>query len=211
MEKKPSKLLTSRKSDKFTDRQERFIEKMADPSIKSKAEAAREAGYSPNGAKQAAAILLTNIDLCEAIEKRKADLAERADVKAEAILGGAATQAFASIDDALDEEGHFDINKARETGVIHLIKSMSRTPTKFGESVRFEMYSAEAGRQELADYMGLKQKPRENQDRLKRLAVLVKQYMVDYPDAELFPVQQFFARGAGVPVEEIIQAMENIQ
>ncbi|MEK7856062.1 MAG: terminase small subunit, partial [Acidobacteriota bacterium] len=213
--KRTSNLLTKRKTGtngrKFSDRTERFVENMADPSIKSHSQAAREAGYSAATAAQAASRLLTNVKVREAIEKRKAEAAEYHEIKPETIVGGAIRQMTATIDDCLDDTGHFDIGKARATGAIDLVKTISWTKSKYGENVRLEMYPADSARQEVARYIGLEQKPRENQNQLKKLAHAARQYLIDFPEAELAMVQDFFSRGSGIPVELIIEEMEKVQ
>lgn len=201
---KRSKLLTkSGKQVRLTKRAEDFIEAMADPSVKSQSEAALRAGYSDKSARQEGSRLMTNADIREAIEQRKAELANIAAVKAETIIGAAVVQGLTSIDDCLDVNGRFDISRARRTGAVHRIKSISRTRNKFGESIRFEMYSAESARRELADYLRLKHLPEENRTKLQKTIQALQDYLLDFPDADQERAMKVFARAAALPIDEI--------
>lgn len=94
------------------------------------------------------------------IEKRKKLAVEFANVTPEMIIGATAMRAFASIDDAFDEEGNFDIQKARETGAIHLIKKLEKT--QHGWKVEF--YDAASAQDKLGNYLGMEIAPKENSD-----------------------------------------------
>lgn len=50
----------------------------------------------------------------ERIEERKREVAKHANVTAAQIIGATALRAFATIDDAFDENGDFSITKARD-------------------------------------------------------------------------------------------------
>lgn len=121
---------------KLTNREEKFVEEMANPQTKSAAEAARKAGYSTRSARELARKALTKVDVLQQIEQRKLEAAKHFQVTREAVMGATAQRAFATIDDAFDETGRFDMEKARRTGAIHLVKSITRTPNQFGESVK---------------------------------------------------------------------------
>lgn len=147
---------------KLTIRQEKFVEAIVDPETKSQSEAAIKAGFPVDTARITASQLLTNPNIRERIEQRKAEMAKYANIHADLVFGGTALRATASIDDALDEQGRFDIEKARETGVIHQIKRITRTPNKYGESVSIELYGKDAAQDKLGQYLGLEQMPRAN-------------------------------------------------
>lgn len=215
MEKKRSKLLTKRdgagNSRRFSSRTERFIGKMADPSTKSQAEAAREAGYSAKTAAQAASRMLTNVEIRAAVEKRKLEAADVSTIDPAAVIGLTVLRAMTTIDDCLDENGKFDTQKARHTGAIHLVKSLTRTMGKYGESVRFEMYSASEAQRELGEYLGIKNTPRENEDRLRRTVQALQNYLLDYPNADREKALRVFAHGSGFSVEELVKRLEAVQ
>ncbi len=195
---------------KLTDRERSFVERMADPSVKSATQAAIDAGYSQKSARVIASQNLTKLNIRAAIEKRKADVARHSKVKPEAVLGATVMRAFASIDDCLDENGHFDINIARETGGINLVQSISRTQTKYGESIRFQMYSAAEAQRELGDYLELKRFPRECEENLRWKAQALCDYLADYPEASREQAFRVFARGANVTVEEMQRAVDSL-
>ena len=208
--KKPAKKAAPKKR-RLTKKQEQFVEAMADPSVKTATEAAERSGTPKRSARTAAYRMLTNNDILAAIEKRKAELAELAQLKPETILGAACAQAFGfTIKDCLNDKGYFDIEKANATGAIHFVKSISRTPGKFGESVRFEMYSAETARQELAEYLGMKQKPRENDEKLKRVAEAITAYLEQEPDADRQQIIDIFAKRHALDVGLIEERLESI-
>ncbi len=155
---------------KLTKRQEKFVELVNDPTIKTHKEAAIKAGYNPNTANEIAYENFNKPHLVERIEKRKAEMAQYANVHADLVFGGTALRASASLDDALDEQGRFDIVKARETGVIHQIKRITRTPNKYGETISVELYGKDSAQDKLGSYLGLEQSPRTNANDLDDIA-----------------------------------------
>lgn len=124
----------------------------------SKQQAALQAGYSRGGVE--ADRLLKNEEIIEAIETRKRQAAIFCHITPEQIIGATALRAFATIDDAFDEAGNFDIKKARKTGAIHLVKKLEKT--KFGFKVEF--YSNETAQEKLGNYLGLDKAPEANND-----------------------------------------------
>lgn len=194
-----------KKVKQFTKQQEQFINAVVNPKVKSGAEAARASGSPKKNARIQAAKWLTNPNIVQEIEKRKKELAEMAEVENAAVIGSAARSAFATIDDAFDDKGNFSIAKARATGAIDLIKSISRSPGKYGETVKVEFYSSADARKELADYLGVKQLPRENEQNLKRTIAAIEDYLSNNPSAEKTWVINEFAAGRNVAVEDIYQ------
>lgn len=158
---------------KPTKKQEKFVEEMANPNTKSQAEAARKAGYSPKRAKQTASENVTKSYLLERIEQRKKEAEQFAKITRSAVLGATAQIAFASIDDALDENGNFDIDKARASGAVHRIKKL-RTKTlhkPLGEKeviVEVEFYANDAALAKLGNYLGMEKQADVNPDALER-------------------------------------------
>ena len=148
---------------RLSKRQERFVDNMANPAIKSQTQAYQEAfGCEYDSAKVEASRSLTNPNVLARIEERKKEVAKYANITAAQVIGATALRAFATIDDAFDEEGNFDIRKARLTGAIHLIKKISRIPTKEGVKTTVEFYSNETAQDKLGNYLGLEKAPQQN-------------------------------------------------
>lgn len=105
------------------------------------------------------------------IEARKKECLEYTNVTPEMVMGAVAMRAFGSIDGAFDENGMFDIKRARDSGAIHLIR---RLELKKDGTFRVEFYSNESAQQQLANYMGMEKAPAENND-VKSLKAGVEQ------------------------------------
>ena len=195
---------------KPTAQQEKFVEAMVDPQTKNPTQAAKKAGCPENSARVQASKWLANPNIVQNIENRKKALASFVNIKNEMIIGAAIREAFSSIDDVYDARGNFDIKKARRTGAIHHIKSITRTPNKYGEAVKVEMYSAAEARKEVADYLGIKQLPRENEEKVKNTVAAIRDYIETHPSEDRQQIIDTFARGRGVPVEVIHQHLDKI-
>ena len=124
----------------------------------SKQQAALGAGFARGGIE--ADRLLKERHIIDAIESRKKLAAEFCHITPEQIIGATALRAFATIDDAFDENGNFDIKKARKTGAIHLVKKLERTQFGF----KAEFYSNETAQEKLGNYLGLDKAPESNND-----------------------------------------------
>lgn len=154
MNEKPNKLRPKR--------QQKFIEFMARPDIESQTQAYMKA-YNCNydTARVNASKLLTNANIRTAIEERRKRALEAAGVTAEEVIGSAAFQMRSSIADVLNETGSFDIEKARRTGAIDLIKKIKVKETidsKTGDKEvthEIEMLTNQDARKELANYIRL--------------------------------------------------------
>lgn len=157
----------------LTHKQTNFVENMAKGM--SQATSAQLAGYPRAGIE--ANRLLAQPHIVQAIENRKYLAAEFAHVTPEQILGATAQRAFASIDDAFDDEGNFDIKKARRTGAIHLIRKLEKTENGF----KVEFYSNEKAQEKLGNYLGLDKAPESNNDiaSLKLAIDEVASYLAD--------------------------------
>ena len=153
-----------------TNLQEKFIDEMSKPDTKNRTQAVLKAGYSKNYARQTAAKLFANPDIVAEIEKRKLEAAKSCQITREQVLGATVLRAFATIDDAYDENGNFSFEKARRTGAIHLIKSITRTPNQFGESIKVEFYDKANAQDKLANYLSLEKEPEVNAATLNREA-----------------------------------------
>lgn len=143
--------------------QEQFIENMADPAIRSQTEAYQKAyNVDTATARASAARLLSNVNIVKRIEERKAEVALHANVTKEQVLGATALRAFATIDDAFNDQGEFDIKKARKTGAVHLIKKITRNQTEKGTNISVEFYSNESAQDRLGTYLGMEKQPETN-------------------------------------------------
>lgn len=143
--------------DYLLDKQHKFVENMAKPGM-SQAKAATLAGYKRGGVE--ANRLLAQPHIVQAINNRKHLATEFCEITPEQIIGATAMRAFASIDDAFDEEGVFDIKKARATGAIHLIKKLE----KKGEDFKVEFYDNASAQEKLGNYLGLDKAPETQND-----------------------------------------------
>ena len=154
----------------LTKKQEAFAEQIALTNISAR-QAAIKAGFSENCAGEIAYECLKKPHIQAYIEERKAECAKIANVTKAQIIGATVLRAFASIDNALDENGYFDIEKARETGAIHLVKSLSKTHSKYGTNTKVEFYSNEQAQDKLANYLGLEKAPQEDKTEIIRIAL----------------------------------------
>lgn len=149
---------------KPTHQQERFIEAMANPETKNHTQAAIIAGCPPKNARITACQWLTNANISDEIQKRKERALAHHQVRIEEVIGSAAFQMRSSIDDLLDENGSFSIDKARLTGAIDLIKRHKEKTRTFKhktgwtetvKTVEVEIMTNQDGRKEVANYIGL--------------------------------------------------------
>lgn len=150
---------------KLTIKQKRFVNEMANPKIRNQTEAAIKAGCPPKNARITASRWLTNANILTAIEKRKQRALAHTGITPEEILGRAAQNMRVSVDDLLNENGAFDLEKARETGAIDDVKkykSFARIDAETGNCIiktEIEMYSSADARKEVARYIGLDKNP----------------------------------------------------
>lgn len=177
------------------EKQYKFVENMAKPGM-TKQVAAIDAGYKRGGIE--ADRLLKNQRLLDAIEDRKRFAAEACKVTPEQVLGATALRAFATIDDAFDEYGEFDIAKARETGAIHLIKKLEKTQHGF----KVEFYSNESAQEKLGNYLGLDKAPESSND-VASLRVAIEEVALYLADGQ--PVTQDIRKEAWKQVTEWAQ------
>lgn len=168
--KKTTKKPTPRKTPK--SKVDKFVEAVAQD--KSGVDAVLEAGWSQTrkAARVTASRLLSNANIAERVERRKAEAMRRAQIHTDVIVGSLAEIATSSLCDVLDENGEFDINKARENNTDHLIKKLKITKRTIlgGEEesgiletkYEFEMYDRLNALNQLRDNFGMKQEPRPN-------------------------------------------------
>lgn len=128
------------------------------PSVR---KAAIKAGYAPSTASVDVYRALENPRISAAIQNRINRALKHHQVTPEEVLGSTVFQMRSSMDDLMDEDGFFDLQKARETGAIDLIKEIEFDETidletgvrKVRHKVKFD--SASAARKEVANYIGL--------------------------------------------------------
>lgn len=116
---------------------------------------------APDTARVNASRLLTNANISDALQKRINRALNHHQVTPEEVLGSAVFNMRTSMDDLMDEDGFFDLTKARETGAVDLIKEIEfveivdlETKEKtVKHKVKFE--SPAAARKEVANYIGL--------------------------------------------------------
>ncbi|HLM62482.1 MAG TPA: terminase small subunit [Pyrinomonadaceae bacterium] len=156
------------REESLTLREKKFVEAMADSRVKTQTEAAIIAGYSLATARIIASQKLTKLNISEAIEQRKQKVIKHADITPEEVLGSAVFQMRSSIDDVINERGEFDLEKARATGAIDLVKkyrTLVRIEPNTGNKeilTEIELYSPADARKEVANYIildGKTQKP----------------------------------------------------
>lgn len=148
-------------------------------------QAAIYAGYSPKSARTLAARLLQNVAISIALEKRREYFRSIANVEAADIIGAQVEIAFATIEDAHDENGRFDYQKAVKTGAAKLIRKISRQYTKFGETVAVEFYSRTDALGQLTDILGLKQMPKENAETVAKVLSSFNLWLEKNPNANV--------------------------
>ncbi|MGD9590637.1 MAG: hypothetical protein AB7Q37_10975 [Pyrinomonadaceae bacterium] len=71
-------------------------------------------------------------------------------------------------------------------------------------------FQNDSGRNEPV-WVGIKQRPRENEERLRRNVLAMKLYFEDYPDADRKNVLSVYARGSGYPVGVLAEELEKLQ
>jgi hypothetical protein len=118
-------------------------------------------------AKVNASKLLTKANLSEAVQKRINRALSHNNVTPEEVIGSAAFNMRSSMNDLIDEEGYFDLQKARETGAIDLVKEMEiiesidleTNKKSVRHKVKYE--SPASARKEIAGYIGLEKAPQQ--------------------------------------------------
>lgn len=196
---------------KLTVKQKRLIEELAKPKVKSIKDAAIKAGYADSTANTHVYAMLENASFSAALEERKQRVIAHHEITPEEVLGSAVFQMRSSMADILNDEGSFDYEKARATGVIDLLKKHKETirvvknknTTETIKTIEVELLTNQGARKEVAEYLGIKQLPRENEQNLKRTIAAIEHYMRDNPTADKEWVIKEFAQGRNVPIEQI--------
>jgi phage terminase small subunit len=134
------------------------------------ATAARDAGYSESYARVDVYRTLANPSFQERLAARRMELARRAQIHTDMIIGSLAEIATASMADVVPDDEL--LQRAQELGTDHLIKKLKvktryisngpgRDPDK-EVTHEFEMYSRLDALGQLRDTFGMKQEPRPN-------------------------------------------------
>lgn len=164
--------------NKLTIHQNKFVEAMSDPKTKNQTQAAIKAGCPPKNARITAAKWLTKANILEAITKRKQRALAHSCITPEEVLGSAVFQMRSSMNDVLDENGSFDIEKARATGAVDLLKRHKETIKTDAEgnitrTIEVELLTNQDARKEVANYIGVERlspdKPQTLEDKAREL------------------------------------------
>lgn len=164
-------------------KQQKFVDAVANGV--SNRDAAIAAGYSAKNADSIASRLSKNIKVTTALEERQAYYRSIANVESSEVIGAYKEMAFASIEDALDETGYLDFDKAKKTGAAKLIKKISRQQTKYGETVAVEFYSRTDALSQLSDILGIKQLPKENAETIEKVLSSFTLWLEKNPHASI--------------------------
>lgn len=149
-------------------------------------QAAREAGFSESYSRVDVYKNLANPSVQERIERRRAKLMERANVRYEEIIGSLAEIATSSLADVLPEDEF--LQRAKANGTDHLIKKIKRIVHKDGTTTyEYEMYSRLEALDQLADNLGLKKEPQKNPvDSAKEFLSALKERLPELSELDLF-------------------------
>lgn len=176
-------------STALTVKQKKFTEVFLRTGNRS--QAARAAGFAANRARQTAYDLLVDKPLVrDHVNKRRAVLMDRWEMRTEEVVGALAEIATSSIGDVLEENGSFDIEKCRDRCTDHLIKKIkvTRRVDRLGEetiTTELEMYSRLEALAQLVGIFGLKQSDKSNdhdkltEEQLKAKVVVLLQEWVN--------------------------------
>jgi len=185
----------------LTQQQEKFVNNI----VKGENQTNAYQDAFPDSTRQAArtnaARLIAKDNIFDAVNKRKIQAAKNANITEAEVMGATAMIAFSSIEDAHDANGYFDYKKAVKTGAASLIKKISRTQTPHGENVSVEFYSKKDALDKLGEYLGMKQKERENAETLEKVVGAFQSWNEDNPQAtseQKAVWVQRFAKGSGV-------------
>lgn len=130
------------------------------------------AGYSENGARQSAAVLVRKPH----VQRLLWELGQKADIEPVSVLRTLREQMLADIGDLFDEDGTFDFAAAIASGRSRLIKKI-KFDDDTGRIKEIEMYDAQGAAKALLSVCGLEQAPRVNDADKKLLEVQINKVM----------------------------------
>jgi phage terminase small subunit len=142
---------------KLTAKQQAFVEHYL--TCWNGSESARRAGYSAHTASEQAARLLADVRVQEAITQRLAELKATADE----VLVRLTSHSRGSMDDFIGAMDRIDLEKARDSGVMPLIKKLRQRTTTISKTdgedvetheVELELYDAQNATVQLAKILG---------------------------------------------------------
>lgn len=146
--------------ENLTYREKRFIEGIvAGKTIK---DAALAAGYSPKTASQIGTENLNKPEIFNAIQKAREDLLGQQRVELREAHGRLAISTRCDVADLFPNEPV--LQHAKALGISKGIKKFTRTPTKYGDQISVELYSAHEAIDKLADLEGWNKQAAENPD-----------------------------------------------
>lgn len=186
-------------------RHRKFVDGLIDG--KSGAQAARDAGYAPNSARQTANELLTNPDIQKRIQARLRD----ANVRPKEVLGTLVSQMRGDIADVLPESDI--LQRAQEKGISHLIRKVKvkqkLIPNGEGEPIvetdtEIEMYSSQKAAEVLSGLLGLIKEPAKNPYDSAKDAV--KALLTKFPTLEPERAKIIVSETFGIEVDQISDA-----
>lgn len=143
---------------KLTHKQQVFVEHYL--SCWNATEAARRAGYSEKTARAIGSENLTKPDIQSEITRRVRELKAGTDE----VLSRLTSHSRGTFDDFLSPMGLIDLDRARDRGVMHLIKKIKQRTTTISKQsgedvethdVELELYDAQAATVQLARILGL--------------------------------------------------------
>lgn len=160
----PSKQTQARKP-KLKPQHQVFVDERAKGKSQTDAYQKAYPKASRKAARAHASRLVANGNISDALQKRIQRALNNQKVTPEEVVGSAVFQMRSSINDVLDDDGSFSIEKARETGAVDLLKKHKETikttydpatkQTQTTKTVEIEMLTNQDGRKEVANYIGV--------------------------------------------------------
>lgn len=184
------------------DKVKKFVEGAA--SGKKGPDAVIDAGWNQTrkAARVTASRLLSNANILEAVEKRKAEALSRAGITTDEIVGSIAEIATASLAD-VDSNDEF-LRKAKANGVDHLIKKVKVIYDKQGNitSREYEMYSRLEALDKLLDVRGAKKQAAANPRDVAKQALI--DMRARFPDLSEETARQIISETFSVQESELV-------
>lgn len=203
---------------KLKPQHQKFVEEIAKGKNQTQAYMIAYPNASYGTARMAATNLIAKPNISDAAQKRIEKALANSGVTLEEVVGSAARQMRYSMDDVLDENGDFDIEKARENGAIDFLKKKKTTiiTDKFGnttKTVDVEFLTNETGRKELANYLGLERFNSAEKESIESIAQIFALFCAFCESTPLTPELQsrliaFCANSKGFNLEAFTQAVE---
>lgn len=164
----------------LTKRQATFVDQMV-LNGGNASQAIRAAGYKGVAPHVVASQTLANINIASIVARRRAEMAEMANVRATEVLGVLNSHLYASPEFVLEPDGTFDYEKCVARGVAHLIREMefedvstvdadgNLTTARRVKSVK--LHDAQAAARQLCKVLGLEVEKKKNPREIAETAV----------------------------------------